>query len=131
MANKPLYKVLAGLVRAYANCLERSREMDEWRRRHSDRINALVRGKMPSGSGCDNGTKIDLCASKPERLVFSVDFHHMDAHGFYAGWTSHEVIVTPSLQFGISLRITGRNRNEIKDYLHEIFDLSLRAEVQE
>lgn len=131
MSNRPLYQVLASLIDAHARCMERSGHADEWRKRYRDRIKALVRDKMPSGSGCDIGTKIDLETSKPDRLVFCVEFHHMDDHGHYDGWTSHEVIVTPSLQFGISLRITGRNRNEIKDHLHEIFDLSLRAEVQE
>ena len=44
----------------------------------------------------------------------------MSETGFYDGWTEHKVIVTPSFA-GIDLRITGRNRNDIKDHIHDCF----------
>ena len=45
----------------------------------------------------------------------------MNEHGFYAGWTKHMVTVRPSLAFGLDVRIGGRDRNAIKDYLAEVF----------
>ena len=39
-------------------------------------------------------------------------------------------IVTASLEVPpIHIKITGRNRNDIKDYLHELFDYALRQEA--
>jgi hypothetical protein len=84
---------------------------------------------MPSGSGVDIGTKLDLGESTSDKLVFSASFHHMDEHGGYDGWTDHKIIVTPSLQFGFNLKITGRDRNQIKDYLSDIFHTALTSHV--
>jgi hypothetical protein len=85
---------------------------------------------LPSGSGFDNGSTINLKESRPDRLVIDTAFHHMDEHGYYDGWTEHKVIVTPSLQWGYVLRVTGRNRNWIKDYIYEVFDCIKYEEVE-
>jgi hypothetical protein len=45
----------------------------------------------------------------------------MNEGGYYDGWTEHQVIITPSLQHGFDVRVTGQDRNEIKDYLAELF----------
>jgi hypothetical protein len=34
------------------------------------------------------------------------------------------VTVTGSLLSGINLKISGRDRNQIKDYLHDMFDVA-------
>lgn len=123
---KPLYQEIASLVKARLNCLESGNH--EWKTRHEDRIERLVKGEMPSGSGIDQGTTVDLHASTDEKLVFLVPFHHMDEHGFYDGWTEHRVIVTGSLWSGFNLRITGRDKNGIKDYLSEVYHDALGQE---
>lgn len=101
----------------------------EWFDRWSDTIEQLCKDFMPSGSGFDSGTKIDLDASHAEKLVFHTSFHHMNDGGFYDGWTEHTVTVTPSFR-GINIRIGGRNRNDIKDYIHESFDYALCQEIE-
>ena len=53
----------------------------------------------------------------------------MNEGGFYDGWTTHDIIVTPSLVTTIDVRVTGRNKNDIKDYLAEMFDDVLTADV--
>lgn len=80
-----------------------------------------VNARLPSGSGSDSGSRFDVDASKPGRLVFKTSFHHMDGYGYYDGWTEHLVIVTPSFEHGFEIRVTGRNKNEIKDYIAEQF----------
>ena len=45
----------------------------------------------------------------------------MDEHGSYDEWTDHTVIVTASLIHGLNIKITGRNRNDIKEYLRDVF----------
>jgi hypothetical protein len=122
---EPLYRALAGLVGAYRRCGEGS----EWRERHRARIEYLVRNYMPSGSGFDNGTKIDLDASTSEKLVFDTSFHRMGESGVYDGWTDHRVIVTASLQSAFKLKISGRDRVDFKSYAYEVFDGALRVEV--
>jgi len=48
----------------------------------------------------------------------------MNENGYYDGWTSHTVTVTPGWN-GPELRITGRDRNQIKDYLYDTFHYAL------
>lgn len=121
-----LAKLLAQTVQARANCVESGNA--EWHGRHSHAIHALVRALMPSGSGIDAGTKIDLPASTPDKLVFTTAFHHMDQNGFYDGWTEHTVRVTPTFG-GIDIAISGRNRNDVKDLLHGAFYAALMQDV--
>lgn len=81
----------------------------------------------PSGSGIDAGTKLDDSSTK-DKLVFAFGYHHMDEHGYYDGWTEHTAVVKPSMCFGYDLRITGRDRNGIKEYLASVFDHWLNEE---
>lgn len=119
----PVYEALAHTIEARLNCIKSGN--DEWRVRHSETILQIVENCLPSGSGIDCGTQIDLDLSTPESLVFDVQYHHMNDGGYYDGWTVHRVIVTPSLGHKFTLRITGPNRNDIKDYLHECYRSAL------
>lgn len=75
--------------------------------------------KLPHGSGIDSGVKFDWDRSTPEKLYFLLSFHH--EYDSYDRWTDHEIIITPSLQFGYRIKITGINRNDIKEYLYDTF----------
>lgn len=119
MDKKPLYQVLASLVDARIRCLERGAK--EWELKHGDNIKTLVDSFMPSGSGIDCGTKINLSRSHGDELVFTLSYHHMDENGYYDGWTEHAVTVLPSLIHAIDMTINGKNRNDIKDYLYEVY----------
>lgn len=125
----PLYAAIAHALQARSNCDKSGNTA--WFNKHEVRAILLTKLHMPSGSGIDNGTRLDLEASTPEKLVFKTEFHHLNGGGFYDGWTQHRVTVRPSLCFGLSIAISGNDRNEIKDYLHEVFDTALRAEVEE
>lgn len=124
---KKLYQTIASKMDAYHHCLKVN--YTEWIGKHEDSILELVHNHMPSGSGIDSGTKILLDESKPDKLVFSFGYHHMNENGYYDGWTEHKAIVTPSFVQGISINITGRNRNDIKDYLYQTFEQALNQEV--
>lgn len=123
-----LYQRIAQLVDAMKNCRESGN--DEWYFKHRETITELVKDHLPSGSGFDLGTHL-VFKDKPdaERLEFTTGFHHMNAHGYYTGWTNHAVIVTPSLAHGLVLRVTGRDRHGIKDYIGECFHDALNKEV--
>ena len=123
-----LYQEIAALINAIENCTRTSNH--EWDTKHYDKIMSIVRNEMPDGSGFDNGTYIDMEKSTGEKLVFETSFHHMNENGYYNDWTEHSVIVTPSLQFGFNLKITGRDRNQIKDYIYEVFSHCSEKELE-
>lgn len=90
----------------------------------------FLEDKLPSGSGFDNGTKVEADLVKEDRLIFKTDFHHMDGNGFYTGWTNHTVMVKPLLCLPhFDVRVTGRNKNDIKDYIATVFHSVLSEEV--
>src|SRR5262249_26697859 len=104
-------------IEARTNCAKMGN--DEWFSRHTDSIEQL-QYFMPSGSGVDCGTKVDLDKSTGNKIVLYADFHHMNDGGMYDGWTNHVVTVTPAFD-GFNLSISGRDRNGIKEYLADTF----------
>lgn len=136
-----LYSELSRLVQARRNCAHDNKVSQqlnkltpefvpsEWFDRHTDTIEKLVSDHMPHGSGFDSGAKLDLDRSHADKLVFTTSFHHMNDGGFYDGWTEHTVTVTPSLSNEFNLRISGRNRNDIKEMMYQEFDYLLRTDV--
>jgi hypothetical protein len=127
---KTVANKIASLIAARANCMK-SGNMD-WHLRHGEQLARIIRDCLPSGSGFDCGTT--LCEEEcrdGERLVFSTEFHHMDGHGGYDGWTQHKVTVYPSLVFGLDIRVSGRDRDGIKDYIVQCFHDALSAEWTE
>lgn len=127
MRTMKLYQKLATLLVAVHNC--RKSGNIEWHDKHNERINALVYQYMPSGAGWDNGTTFDRDASNANKLVFRGSYHHMNDGGTCDGWTDHTITVVPSLAAGFDLRISGRDRNDIKDYLAEMFRGVLNTEI--
>jgi len=126
---RPLYKVLASTLIARQNCEKTNNT--EWRDKHEERIKQLVKEYMPSGSGFDSGTELDINASTPDRLKFYTAVHHMDENGMYSGWTEHVVRVSPSLAFEIDITISGKNQDDIKEYIYECFQIALTQLVGE
>lgn len=127
--------LLAQLIEAYSRCRglvsDRKEESNHWREmslRHLDSIGNLMK-TAPSGSGIDNGTVLSIDRSSRNKLVFETAYHHMNEHGMYTGWTHHTVTVKADLMFGVKLHISGRNRNDVKAYLHECFEMWLLSEV--
>jgi hypothetical protein len=114
---------IARTLEAHANCVKNNNT--EWKIRWEEKLVELE-GKLPHGSGVDNGVEIDM-SSTADKIVLTVSFHHMDENGFYDGWTDHKAIVRPSFG-GINIKITGKNRNEIKEYLADLFHHVLTSE---
>lgn len=119
--------VIQALVEAFdakERCLKSGNS--EWEQRWDDRVVQLIR-LLPSGSGIDNGTKvISVTATK---LVLQADFHHMNDAGMYDGWTEHQLIFKPRLDGYLDVRVTGRDRNDIKDYLADTYLHALQADA--
>jgi hypothetical protein len=131
MSPTPLYSALAQLRAAIGRCENApagTPAHDQHLPRYRERL-AFLLNALPCGSGFDNGVTLieNLCRSN--RLVFNADFHHMNSHGGYDGWSHHQVIVTPSLSDGFVIRVTGRARNQIKDYIADTLHHALSGLV--
>lgn len=120
------YAWIAMKTQAIKNCEKSGNQ--EWYETHLAELRHDMDNTAPSGSGFDNGTRLDYEKTTDNKLVFFTSFHHMNDAGYYTGWTSHEIIVTPDFQ-GVNIRVTGRNRNNIKGYIAEVFGDWLYEEV--
>ncbi len=124
-----VYQHLASAIIARLNCLASGNT--EWKIKHEQNIEQIARDLLPSGAGIDSGSHVDLDRSNGDRIVITTSYHHMNDGGYYDGWTEHTVSVRPSfLSNGIDVAISGRNRNDIKDYLCDTFLTSLAETVE-
>ena len=130
-----LYQFIAQRIAQLRNLTDTSFMPDDIREKREemaahveDSLHQLVKERFPSGSGFDAGTKLHLDTATPNRYVFQADFHHMDDNGYYCGWSHHTVVVTPDMQFGFRIRVTGRDMRDIKGYIAEMFDHVLNCD---
>lgn len=128
MKTQTIAEALASALQARINCEQSGNT--EWQQRHGERIAELME-TAPSGSGIDTGTTLDDEKANPEKLSFYLSYHHMNDGGMYDGWTEHTVTARASLVFGLDVRIGGRDRNDIKDYLGEVYQEWLASEAPE
>jgi len=114
-----IYICIANRFEAMLNCIKNGNS--EWEEIHKEKIEEIIDNYAPSGSGFDNGTYFDYDNSKKDKLIFATSFHHMNESGYYDGWTDHKIIITPSLVLGFDMRITGKDKRMIKDYIGDMF----------
>ena len=129
---KKVYQALAGKIIAVGNCI--NSQNTEWQSKHEDAIAEIIKQSAPSGSGIDAGTKFDIGDNlkfNGQKLVFQTAYHHMNEGGGYDGWTEHTITVTPSLWNGFNLKISGRDRDSIKEYLHEVYSEWLDSKIED
>jgi len=113
------YQRIAQTFNAYNNCIKS--ENKEWENKHANNLEEMVKNYLPRGSGFNSGTKFNWDESKDNKLVFNTAFYHMNEGGYYDGWTEHKIIITPDLMNDFNVKITGKNRNQIKEYIHSCF----------
>jgi len=85
---------------------------------------SLLQELLPIGNGIETGCVILLKSTK-KRIV--IETHPNDSYET-SRWTAHQVIITPSFEREINIRITGKNKDNVKDYLHDIFREALMKE---
>ena len=129
---RKVYEILDVAVIARRNCSYSIVFNPEWEGKWDNLIRYICKNHLPSGSGFDCGTTVveDECVSG-RKLVLNFDFHHMDEHGYYDGWTSHKVIVTPYFD-GIDVKITGalpRKYRMAKEYFASTMEHMLTATI--
>jgi hypothetical protein len=121
------YQKLATTIDALINCIEKGNA--QWQENHETTIEKIME-RAPHGSGFDSGTKIDLKNSTGEKIIFTTSFHHMNDGGYYDGWTEHTITVRPSMRFGFTMTISGRDRNDTKDFISECFESFLSEPIE-
>lgn len=129
---QPLYLALASLIQRksfLANQLQFEEKTREMLSHVEDELQRVVNAYLPNGSGFNAGTEILEDECREDRLAFMVGYHHMNEHGYYEGWTHHKVIVTPSFT-GFSIKVGGKDRNQIKDFIAETFHHCLAEQVE-
>jgi len=119
----PLYQLIARAGDAARSCAEHGNS--EWQQVWEELL-AQCEELLPSGSGFDAGTQIEYAGAN--KIVLKTAYHHM-IDGYYDGWTEHVVTVTPNLVHGFDLKISGRNKHDVKEYIAEVFYDVLRSEV--
>jgi len=119
------YQELAVRLQAIENCIKSNNE--EWQDRHEAVIETIM-NTAPHGSGFDTGVNFSQSKSTDCKLVFHTNYHHMNQDGYYDGWTEHLVIITPAF-VGFDIKVTGRDRNQIKEYIADIFTDWLMKEM--
>ena len=124
-------KTIATKIAATLNAWQTSRNNcnTQWEARHLNTLDRIMKNTSPSGSGIDCGTKLLKDKCKDDKLVFLCEFHHMNDVGYYEGWTQHTITARPSLMYGIDIKISGRDRNQIKDYLYDVYATWLKTEL--
>ena len=127
MEKKKVYQEIASLIIAIDNCNQAGNF--EWMEKHESRIEEIAKNYLPSGSGFDSGSTVNIGDSTGNRIVIDSSYHHMNENGYYDGWTDMTIIVTPSLAFGFDIKIKApgipKKYRMDRDYFHECFSTSL------
>jgi hypothetical protein len=119
-----LYQVLAQYIGTYQR--HQAKDDHEGQARWARLAHALFKQYNLFGS-FDAKLLLEDCTEN--KIVFEIDFHHMNDNGYWDGWTSHIVRVWPDLSCGFRLTISGVNKHDIKDYLHEVADNMMNTVV--
>ena len=81
---------------------------------------------LPFGNGIEAVCVIPLKSTK-KRIVIDTYYWHPD---YSDEWTIYKVVITPSFEGEINIRITGKNEDNVKEYLHDIFRQALMKEYE-
>lgn len=77
---------------------------------------------LPRSNGLDAGVVFDWNRSKPNKFIFSFNYYYRDKRGDRSGWTRHQLIITAGYFNKFYMRITGRNKNKMKESLLTLFN---------
>lgn len=107
---------IAQIMTARRNCAEWMNQplgghAERMYRLHGAALTQLLEDCLPHGSGFDKGVSLSYEKTdvEAERFVFDAPFHCMNSDGYYVGWTSFTVTVTPSFIGGMNIEIERDN----------------------
>ena len=118
-----LYKQIANLCIAEKQC------SPDWKFKHRERLINYAQNNLPSGSGIDSGCILWIDDSGADKIIIKFSYHFMNENGMYDGWEDYELTLRPDFVNGFLMKITGKNRDDVKDYFYDTFDYALRQLV--
>jgi len=62
--------------------------------------------------------------------VIDTAYWHPNVSYETSRWTDHQIVITTSVEGEINIRVTGKNLNNIKEYLNEVFREALMKEYE-
>lgn len=124
--NRPIYAAMAEAITAYQNCVAKGNEL--WANRWLDRLKQLE-NLLPVGSG-SGFFDVHLFALYRFKEEIRIDLSYLftDEHGVYDGYRDYQVVIKPSLFLGVKLTVKGRDRNDIKTYIRDVYYQALTSE---
>lgn len=86
------------------------------------RLNFLVYYYLDDEGRSDLQTiRFALAESNPEKLVFYCTLEHKGEDGEHLAYTPHRVVITPSLEQVLKIRVKGPSRAGAADYIDQRF----------
>jgi hypothetical protein len=93
---------------------------------------SLLQELLPNGNGIreHEGLAVILLESTKKRIV--IETTYWPPHDSYETTrrTVHQLVITPSFEGEINIRVTGKNENNVKEYLQDIFREALMKEYE-
>jgi hypothetical protein len=112
---------IARLVQAYHNCIKTN---NDYGNIHLSNLEKIEQNYLPSGSGFNSGTKIDIKNSKINKVILLTSYDNMDENGYYDKYLDYKIIIKPLFDT-IDIQVIGSNYNQLKDYILQEFDYRL------
>jgi hypothetical protein len=99
---------------------------NEWEERWRVRLDKLI-DHVPTWSGTTlKRGDVDVTSAA---IRYDVSYHHMNDTGHWDGWTEHTITVRPAFH-GVNVRVSGRDRNDVKDMIHEAVNHAFTLNVE-
>jgi len=116
MEAKTWYSRYASANNAMQYCIKQG--LEEMAGNWQEQLAGLI-DDLPHGSGIDGDWSHEF---KNGKIILNNSFHVMDDAGFYDGWIDFAAVISPSLQFGADVSISGNfgKHQDLKGYLAEI-----------
>ena len=119
---KPLIHFIASEIYRLQNALENNRQdIAENCYTNFEKLEHC----LPSGSGINNGCKIDFQRSKADKIVINFSYDFM-RNGSYDGKFYFTLKAMPSFIYAVDIHISGRDKQGVKDYLYQVFNHDLQ-----
>lgn len=117
---------LSNYFRSWQNCRQTNNIL--WLPKWKQAIDELLK-HLPHGNGinAEAGIQLDWENSTPGNLRFNFSYQHMNDHGYYDGWTEHELIIQSSSIGGFNLQVTIEGEVEDKDEIIEYLEQMLQS----
>ena len=85
----------------------------------------MLQKLLPIGNGIEKECVISLKSTKKRIVIDTAYWHEL-----LQEWTEHQIVVTPSFEGEINIRVTGKNVDNIKEYINEVFRKALMKEYE-